>query len=543
MSRRAERTVSVLVPPDLAPLANEDPRTIGPYVLIGRVNSGRAATVYAAVDPAATGDATVVAVKVPHAAYPADEAVRAELDRRLRALTGVDGRGYVRPIAFDANARVPWLAMPFVPGVMLEQYVRKRGALSDGRLVALGAGLAESLATLHRFELAHGDLKPGNVVLTSSGPRVLDCALPGDALAPPHAAAWTSPERLRGGPPTAAGDVFAWGAVVAFASTGRLPFGEQSGDGPDLAGVNAELEPLVRDCLSPTPDDRPTARELLEAVGAVGESLSSEVAGATPVAGTSITRVLAREWRGIVEPAGLPRVVRLDGKGAGGTSGTGRPGGRLALVAGGVVLAVVVVGGATWAGVAAMGGPPEAAPSSSPSTTPTSTPTESTTPEGPRTALVRFEALEQPNPVQGPWVYTEVERSGVSPEPSPGAEQLTPEQFSSGFVEVAESSQPSEAYIAPDAEVMCAQFCLSPGQVSSDPQGRGTYEVTGQDFINYLGWGQVVIAEVEFAAAGEETPGASGTAPTAGTSNTAGASPSSEVPEIVRITEIFTPSQ
>ncbi|MDD6791513.1 MAG: serine/threonine protein kinase, partial [Thermobifida fusca] len=51
MSRRSERTISVLVPPDLAPTAPEDPRTIGPYVLVGRLGATETGSVYAAVHP------------------------------------------------------------------------------------------------------------------------------------------------------------------------------------------------------------------------------------------------------------------------------------------------------------------------------------------------------------------------------------------------------------------------------------------------------------------------------------------------------------
>jgi hypothetical protein len=123
--------------------------------------------------------------------------------------------------------------------------------------------------------------------------------------------------------------------------------------------------------------------------------------------------------------------------------------------------------------------------------------------------VVRFVPAEQPAPVEGPWVYTAVERAEATPE-ADGL--LTPEDWSAQWTDAGEER---EAVIAPDAEVLCAQFCVpGPGHIDGE---RGTYEVRGQDFIDYLDWGNVVIAEVEFA----EADGGMGPR------------------EIVRITELF----
>ncbi|MFD0801989.1 serine/threonine protein kinase, partial [Streptomonospora algeriensis] len=140
MSRPAEREISVLVPPHLAPLAPGDPGSIGPYVLIGRLGAGGTGTVFAAVDPADAGG-ELMAVKVIHP-WPLEEPEnRARLQARLSALAEVDGRCYVPPVAFDAAAEHPWLAMPYVAGLPLDGFVRDHGPLGRGRLVALVAAL------------------------------------------------------------------------------------------------------------------------------------------------------------------------------------------------------------------------------------------------------------------------------------------------------------------------------------------------------------------------------------------------------------------
>lgn len=52
--------------------------------------------------------------------------------------------------------------------------------------------------------------------------------------------------------------------------------------------------------------------------------------------------------------------------------------------------------------------------------------------------------------------------------------------------------------ISPDTEVLCAKFCAAPDHVFLDEEGRGTWELTGEDFVDYLSWGPVVIVEVTF---------------------------------------------
>lgn len=615
MSRRSEREIFVLLPPDLLPLTSDDPRSVGPHVLIGRVGAGRAGTVYAGVNPTITADA-VVAVKTLDPSHLTDEHTRSELDRRLRALVAADGRCYVPPLSHDAFASPPWLAMPYVSGIPLAQYARKRGPIPLGRLIALSAGLAEGLAALHHEGIAHGDLKPSNILLGSKGPRILDCALPGDESMMRQSAAWLAPERHQGVPPTPASDVFAWGAVIAFSGTGRLPYGlgephalvDKVVNGqPDLEGLPVELLPLVRRCLAKEPGDRPSVRELIGASIAVWEAtVSNGGDDGSGVPGTAVTRLLSREWPGIVEPVRIPRVVHLDdgtvrptdpegakpkrapraarrkaaaagatgidalsgapgassyvegrgpgpvpppmpdlpavpgargngsvvaghGSGSGpqgpqgppgppggtvpppGSDPDGRTGGsnrKPLLIAGGAVLVVALLGGAAWAASGLVFDDGEPKPSESAS--------ESEQQAAPTTLVVRFAKGTQES-TEGPWAFTEVEETAQG-DPGDGAD-VTPEQWSERWTD-AKGAKPMEAAIAPDTEVACAKFCLLPGQAYTDDAGKGTYEVQGSDFTNYLAWGDDVIAEVEFA------EGSAGDGPR----------------EIVRVTELFAPN-
>lgn len=490
MSRRSQKEISVLVPPNLVPLTSEDPRRIGPYLVIGRIGSGRTGTVYAAVTPSGGND-PLVTVKTLHAAQASDDRTRAALDQRLHLLSGVDRRCYVPPIAFDTSTTPPWLAMMYVSGVPLAQYARRHGAMGQGRLIALAAGLSEGLSALHLKNIAHGDLKPSNVLLSSSGPRILDCALPGDESLLRHSAAWMSPERHAGAPQSPSSDVFAWGAVVAFAATGRLPFGigepevvaaRVRDEEPDLDGVPTSLLPLLERALDKNPDNRPSVRELLGSTIAIWESTAESTEEKQPTRGTAVTRVLAREWQGIVEPARLPRMIQIDAR----EPGQRR---RTPLVMGGALLAAALVIGGVVATINAVfpNDDPDDQQASSPSP-------ETAEAEEDSTPIVRFDPTEQEGE-DGPWVYTRVEpmEGGLDME---DAAFLTPRDWSDQWVEI-ENAESEEAVIPDDAEVYCANFCVpGPGHISND--NRGTYEMNGQEFTEYLNWGDVVIAEVEF---------------------------------------------
>ncbi|MGW8955609.1 protein kinase domain-containing protein [Streptomyces sp. NPDC055709] len=232
-------------------------------------------TVYAALD--ATG--LRMAVKVVHPAQAADEEFRARFRREVQLSRRVTGPCLVPVLDADTDSPAPWLATAFVPGPTLDQFLAVSGALSGARLYALAAGTAAALAAVHEAGVVHRDVKPQNVILAPAGPRVLDFgiahALDGTSVTRTGVVTgtpgWISPEHYRTGAVGREGDVFAWGALIANAATGRLPFGAGAPDAvafrvmsaePDLTGVPADLLPLVEQALCKEPGGRPTAAEL-----------------------------------------------------------------------------------------------------------------------------------------------------------------------------------------------------------------------------------------------------------------------------------------
>jgi hypothetical protein len=263
-----------------------DPRLIGPYQLLGRLGAGGMGRVFLGMSAAGRP----VAVKIVHAELAADPEFRARFGTEVAAARKVSGLFTALVVDADVDARVPWLATAYVAGPSLSEAVRTRGPLTTGSLLALAAGLAKSLTAIHAAGVVHGDLKPSNVLLALDGPRVIDFGISQAAEVTPLARAglvvgtpsFMAPEQAAGKEVGPLSDVFSLGAVLAFAATGRKPFGT----GPpaavlervvrgtaDLKDAPAEVRPLIERCLAKDPLRRPTATELLAGVTAAQSAL------------------------------------------------------------------------------------------------------------------------------------------------------------------------------------------------------------------------------------------------------------------------------
>ncbi len=225
-----------------------------------------------------------VAVKRIHPHMAADASFRQRFAREVAAARQVSGAFTAPVIDADPDDEVPWLVTSYVPSLPLDEAVRGHGPLPEASVRVLAAGLAEALAEIHRVGLIHRDLKPGNVLLAEDGPRVIDfgIARATDGTAATQSVIGTpgfmSPEQVRGEALTGASDLFAYGAVLAYAAAGAGPFGEGNmptmvmriiSREPDLSGVPESLRHLVAACLSKDPAGRPGPGEILDYLGDV----------------------------------------------------------------------------------------------------------------------------------------------------------------------------------------------------------------------------------------------------------------------------------
>lgn len=263
----------------LGPLREDSPGRIGPYAIRARLGAGGMGEVFLG-DPGDGRDP--VALKTVRRDVAQDPGFRHRFRREIAVARSVTSPFLAPLLDGDADSEVPWLATGYVAGPTLSGAIRRAGAMDEGEVRMLGAGLARALAAVHAAGVVHRDVKPSNVMLAEDGPRVIDFGIARNGNATPltttgrmvGSPSFMSPEHVAGsGRVTFASDVFCLASVLCFAATGRDPFG----DGPvaavlyrvkyveaDLEGVPDALRAVLADCLAADPADRPTAAGLAE---------------------------------------------------------------------------------------------------------------------------------------------------------------------------------------------------------------------------------------------------------------------------------------
>jgi serine/threonine protein kinase len=258
------------------PLRPDDPIRIGHYRLTARLGSGGMGVVYLGV----AWDGSQVAVKVLRPELANDQEFRRRFGREVAALVRVKGVCTVRVIEADSQSSTPFLVTEYAQGPSLSEYIDKYGSVSPDMLYSLATGLAEALTMIHAAGIMHRDLKPSNIILTDAGPKVIDFGIARRQDTPAMtqtgmmigSMGFMAPEQISGHPGPAA-DIFAWGVTVAYAASGRSPFGAGNTHSilyrimygeADIAAVPDSVRPLVEAALAKDPQGRPTAQQLFD---------------------------------------------------------------------------------------------------------------------------------------------------------------------------------------------------------------------------------------------------------------------------------------
>ncbi|WP_416975148.1 serine/threonine-protein kinase [Streptomyces sp. 4F14] len=269
----------------------ELPEYAGHYLLESRLGAGGMGVVHLA----RSTSGLKLAVKVVHAEFAKDAEFRSRFRQEVGAARRVSGAFTAPVVDADPDAERPWMATLFIPGPTLSEEVKRNGPMPPEKLRRLMAGLAEALRDIHRVGVVHRDLKPSNVLLAEDGPKVIDFGI----SRPKDSELRTETGKLIGTPPFMApeqfrrprevgpaADIFALGSVLVHAATGRGPFDSDSPyivayqvvhDEPELAGVPANLAPLVLSCLAKEPEDRPTPDELMRELRSVAASYDTQM--------------------------------------------------------------------------------------------------------------------------------------------------------------------------------------------------------------------------------------------------------------------------
>ncbi|WP_103535255.1 bifunctional serine/threonine-protein kinase/ABC transporter substrate-binding protein [Streptomyces sp. SM11] len=349
-----------------------DPARIGGHRLLGRLGAGGMGVVYLG----RTDAGALAAIKVILPELAGDEDFRTRFRRETEAARRVDSPWAVPVTGADTEAERPWLATEFVPGPTLSDVVARRGPLPVRSVAVLGRLLSRALAAVHAAGLVHRDVKPGNVLLTADGPRLIDFGIARAADATALTATglvvgtpgFLPPEQASGNTAGPAGDVFSLGCLLAYAATGRPPFGSGAvdallyrtvHDAPDLDGIEEPgLRALLERCLAKDPAARPEAADLDglitedEPAGARADWLPEDVVliiadRSAAVLALPDIDVTVTEGPGPPEPAPGRRrfllfaaggavalgasavaAVRIGGDGSDGSGSDGAPGGR-----------------------------------------------------------------------------------------------------------------------------------------------------------------------------------------------------------------------
>ncbi|MGK5641361.1 serine/threonine-protein kinase [Streptomyces sp. URMC 126] len=272
------------------PLRPYDPPAIGPHTLLARLGSGGMGQVYLGRSPGGRQ----LAIKVIREDFAQSGDAAARFRREVETVRAVRSAYTANLVDASLETAPFWLATEYVPGPTLTEVTRARGPLPPATCFRLFAALAEALAQVHGHGITHRDLKPHNIILSPVGPKLIDfgiargaeqTALTRTGVAP-GTPGYTAPEVITRNEVTFAADVFALGATMACAATGRPPYGEGSLESVvyrvvhgevDVAGVEPRLADLVRACTAADPAARPALSEVIGRCGVTSSLVDDPV--------------------------------------------------------------------------------------------------------------------------------------------------------------------------------------------------------------------------------------------------------------------------
>ncbi|HEV2399746.1 MAG TPA: protein kinase [Candidatus Sulfotelmatobacter sp.] len=293
---------------------------LGPYEIVAPLGAGGMGEVYRARD---TRLDRTVAIKILPPHFADDATRRQRFEREAKVVSSLNHPNICTLHDIGQQDGVDFIVMEFLEGESLAERLQQ-GALPAPQVMQYGTQLASALDKAHRSGVTHRDLKPGNIILTKSGAKLLDFGLAkadswaslGKTLtdATPHPLPMTkmgtvigtvpymSPEQVDGKETDARSDIFSLGAVLYEMVTGKRPFQGQSDFGIASAILHKDpapistLQPLtppalertIRVCLAKDPDERwQSASDLWNELRWISESSSQSGAATVPLGGTS----------------------------------------------------------------------------------------------------------------------------------------------------------------------------------------------------------------------------------------------------------------
>src|SRR5271169_2390643 len=304
---------------------------LGPYEIVAALGAGGMGEVYRARD---TRLDRTVAIKILPPHFAADATRRQRFEREAKVVSGLNHPNICTLHDVGHQDGVDFIVMEYLDGESLAERLEK-GPLQAVQVLQYGTQIASALDKAHRNGVTHRDLKPGNIILTKSGAKLLDFGLakaePAQHLvktltdATPRSIPMTklgaiigtvpymSPEQLDGKKVDARSDIFSLGAVLYEMVTGNRAFQGNSEFSvasdilhKDPAPISTlqpltppALERTIRVCLAKDPDERwQSASDLWNELRWISEGGSQSGAmTAVPSGPQSGVRTALAAWR------------------------------------------------------------------------------------------------------------------------------------------------------------------------------------------------------------------------------------------------------
>jgi Tol biopolymer transport system component len=296
---------------------------LGPYEIVAPLGAGGMGEVYRARDTRLSRE---VAIKVLPQHLSLNPEVRARFEREAKTISSLNHPNICTLFDIGREGDADFLVMELVAGETLAARLA-RGALPVAELVRIGSQMADALDRAHRAGVIHRDLKPGNIMLTRSGAKLMDFGLaratglagPAGGSGVTHAALtmsptvaapltaegtivgtfqYMAPEQLEGREADARSDIWSFGCVLYEMASGRRAFSGASQASligsimRDAPRPLAELIPMsppaldrvVAQCLAKDPDERwQSAGDLKRALEWSGEPAATSAVASGPV--------------------------------------------------------------------------------------------------------------------------------------------------------------------------------------------------------------------------------------------------------------------
>jgi len=264
----------------MEPLLPSDPKKLGVWTITGRLGEGGFGAVYMAHNK----ERRTAAIKVINRSAMKDEKIEARFKQEIQALSLITTPYVARLYDYDYEAKNPWYAAEYVSDMSLREVIQTTGSFTGGNWWNLAQHLLMALEAIHDKGVIHRDLKPDNIMIVKSEPKLIDFGLAKPTANFGGGAAGTSHTYLAGTPnymsPEQWGglrdvdektDIWAIGITLIDAAGGRA-WGDMNqgqirealrkGKLPDLSKLDVAQRALVKDMVIFDPDDRLSAQAL-----------------------------------------------------------------------------------------------------------------------------------------------------------------------------------------------------------------------------------------------------------------------------------------